>query len=1253
MAGNTKFELSSASPEDSVLSGSYSNGPRGNYPGPSLDRSGSFREGIESRTFSCGTGTSKLNNTAVADLPPLSQVLNLEPISMGDQKYTRAGELRRALGISLTNVSEDNSFGAAHSKPPPTLATDELKRFRASVHEGCMKARSRMKRLDDSLNKLSKYLDASNPKKQQTNERSGGSNMLKMGTQSHRSSPDLATQKLEERNKNMVLSKRARTPIGDLREGRNNGLPRQHLAVGKDKDAAKEGSSDLVEEKIRRLPAGGEGWDKKMKRKRSVSSVFHRPIDGDGELKRTMHGRLGSDSGIQNSDPHGFRTGALSGPNGINKLDGSPSPAGLSARMTPKNESEKASLSRELTGTNKERLLQKGNTKLNMREDSHLFSPGSVTKGKASRAHRTVPAALGNSSPSFSRISGASEDWEQPLNVNKVHSLAGVNNRKRPLPTESSSPPMAQWVGQRPQKISRNRRTNIVSPTSNHDEVQTSPDGCGSDFSPRIPSGMNGSLPVRNMSGSSQQLKVKLENAHSPARLSECEENSAGESRLKDKTPGGSEADERSINGHQHVSPSSLLKKSKLVVKEDVGDGVRRQGRTGRGSSFSRNSMSPMREKLDNPAIGKPVRSSRPSSEKNGSKSGRPPLKKYSDRKGLTRLGPVPNSNSPDLTGESDDDREELLAAAQFACNASYNGCSSVFWKRMEPLFYFSREDKLFLEEQLKSVEELQPNLREMPGADDNVMNNVIRIERLESQSLVSGESKKCTLDNGLTDSPKAGNLINQFRDHDSSHGGFVSEKWTNCLTPLYQRVLSALVVEEEFEEFEENSFGSDSLVNRDDPFLVADRISCNGNAIHRGFSSVQVPVHEEIEEGSYGYVVPQTGPGTFQSDSNGSMAIPKSAAGDFSFECQHDQMCIDEKLLLELQSIGLYPETVPDLAEGEDELINGDIIQLKKQLCQQVGKKKVHLVKVHKAVEERKESEGRELEQRAMNRLIELAYRKLVATRGSSAAKIGISKVPRHVALAFIRRTLARCRKFEYSGKSCFAEPALRDVLFAVPSNNIGAEQSMRVEARISGSEHLDFQGDKTERGPFDTYEAHQSDHAFAKNGPILNRGKKKEVLLDDVGGNPSARSASNLGSTLLGGAKGKRSERDVSAKGGRPSITNLKGERRAKSKPKQKATQMSTHPVQPSASGSNGRQGLISPGNILDSSKESTDPLGFSNLPLELDSIDDLSVANEFGGHQDLSSWLNFDEDGLQDHDSMGLEIPMDDLSELNIPL
>jgi len=141
MAGNVKFELSSVSPEDSGFSGSYPNGQRSTHSGPNLDRSGSFREGSDGRSFSSGTSTFKSNAATVADLPPLSQCLLLEPISMGDQKYTRAGELRRALGFSFGNVSEDNYFGVAYSKPAPTLATDELIRFRASVQEGCQKAR--------------------------------------------------------------------------------------------------------------------------------------------------------------------------------------------------------------------------------------------------------------------------------------------------------------------------------------------------------------------------------------------------------------------------------------------------------------------------------------------------------------------------------------------------------------------------------------------------------------------------------------------------------------------------------------------------------------------------------------------------------------------------------------------------------------------------------------------------------------------------------------------------------------------------------------------------------------------------------------------------------------------------------------------------------------------------------------------------------------------------------------------------------
>ena len=45
--------------------------------------------------------------------------------------------------------------------------------------------------------------------------------------------------------------------------------------------------------------------------------------------------------------------------------------------------------------------------------------------------------------------------------------------------------------------------------------------------------------------------------------------------------------------------------------------------------------------------------------------------------------------------------------------------------------------------------------------------------------------------------------------------------------------------------------------------------------------------------------------------------------------------------------------------------------------------------------------------------------------------------KVPKQVAMGFIERTLVRCKKFELTGQSCFSEPALQNVLFAVPQVN------------------------------------------------------------------------------------------------------------------------------------------------------------------------------------------------------------------------
>lgn len=337
-------------------------------------------------------------------------------------------------------------------------------------------------------------------------------------------------------------------------------------------------------------------------------------------------------------------------------------------------------------------------------EDDYTVTQNPLTKGNAPRMPRSSPVMAGNASPNLPCTSGANEVCDHPPSINKFLSVSGSNNRKRPLPTGSSSPAMAQWVGQRPQKSSRSRRANVVSPVSSHDEVQISAESC--DLGARVTSiGTNGLLPARN---GIKNFKVKHEHVSSPARFSESEESGASEnlgSRLKDKGSRSFEVDERGVNSTESGVPSVLfIKKNKLPKKEEIGDGVHKQGRSVRGASVSRASISPMREKLDTPTSTKPLRSTRPASEKNGrcrtslplgsyfalrlfrpppppkkkmlcffsspllksyfiiamfnlrmyifSKSGRPPLKKLSDRKALTRLGHTSIGGSSDVAGK-------------------------------------------------------------------------------------------------------------------------------------------------------------------------------------------------------------------------------------------------------------------------------------------------------------------------------------------------------------------------------------------------------------------------------------------------------------------------------------------------------------------------------------------------------------------------------------------------------------------------
>lgn len=88
--------------------------------------------------LSSGNNLSR-GSAAPSNMPPLPQCLPLEPITLGNPKYPRPGELRRVLGVPST--SEDHSFGASHPKAPAPVGKVELKHFKESVQDASKKAR--------------------------------------------------------------------------------------------------------------------------------------------------------------------------------------------------------------------------------------------------------------------------------------------------------------------------------------------------------------------------------------------------------------------------------------------------------------------------------------------------------------------------------------------------------------------------------------------------------------------------------------------------------------------------------------------------------------------------------------------------------------------------------------------------------------------------------------------------------------------------------------------------------------------------------------------------------------------------------------------------------------------------------------------------------------------------------------------------------------------------------------------------------
>ncbi|XP_018675461.2 uncharacterized protein LOC103968352 isoform X2 [Musa acuminata AAA Group] len=1325
MAGSSRAESASSSMDGpNFAATAHHNAQRGAYSGSVLERSGSFRESSENRALVPGPGTSR-NTSFSPEIPSLSQYLPLEPFLMSEQKFSRSGELRRVLGVTV----EDHSFGSAQFKPLLPIASEELKRFKASILESSTRARDRTRLLQESIFKLDKYRNMRKRQRaDQSNEKSGTSNPLKMGSMIHQNPAELASPRLEDRAKSLIPNKRIRSSMAELRsEGRGSVPLRQGAVMDKDKNVHFEkdksilrncnGGSIPSEDKMHGFAPGGDGWEKKLKRKRSVGLI--RVIESDRETKQSSQQRANNEPRLRSSDGIGIRPGLSSGTTVSNKVDSCSQLSGAGSRGTPKNDLDSGSVSNERRehsgGLDNERNTSKGSNKLNIREDVQAGNQSPMIKGKASRALRTVSGAVMNASSNFLHSSGSIDGQGQAPRINKVQPLTATN-RKRLIPNESSSPPVTQWVGQRPQKISRTRRVNVVSPVSNLDEAQFLHEGSATpDVGARMTVVDSGGLLItRGLPNNIHQSKQKFDNVLSPSVLSESEDSAAVENKFKEK---GIDNFELEDGPQTSLKSTSVFptKKNKTPPKEEIRDGVRRQGRSGRGSVQSKACLSVPRQKVENLDTTKPLKSGKLGSERSETRIGRPPLKK-TDRKACARPQTM-NNGSSDMTGESDDDREELLAAANAARNASYHACSSTFWKKMEPTFAFvSLEDISYVKQQIHFAEELDASLSNRFEAGHDVMAEVVWDVASSAHSSFAREQTNAVGPTNKT----FGTLysVDGTENVKTSVGRLETNRWYDKMVPLSQRLLSAFIAEDETEKLDIETQGelflhSDTnndindhakeLMNMDchleleyknQKNSLGDIIPCDEFMVSNNYR------HLNIQNFMYGYE-PLVENSAVLSTDNGSLSGYKKNSlnqlhvmdNTSPYECQFEDMSLDDRILMELHSIGLFPETVPDLAEGEDGEIGKVISELKMRLYQQVKKKKHQLDKLERAIRDAKEIEesDRKLEQLAVNKLVEMACKRLMGGRGSSSHKSGTTKVSKQLALAFGKRTIARCKRFDETGRSCFSELAIRDAVLSVPLHIKHSDRSLNhVESRsgqlgtrasgvTSNTSMRHGLGNKIDQSPLDPYQS------SPQMGEQLVTRRKKEVLLDDVTG--SARAISSPTHSLSNSAKWKRTERDrdqnkdalgrsSTAKAGRPSSSGGRGERKTKTKPKQKIAQLSTSgnglgrvteaanlmsptlhapfdTVNSSITKIDQEVELHSLDNLVhDSSKENDDAI-FTNLPLHgIESIDELDVAEGLGGQgQDIASWLNVDEDSLQDHDLVGLEIPMDDLSELTL--
>ncbi|KAI9072701.1 hypothetical protein K1719_045348 [Acacia pycnantha] len=305
-----------------------------------------------------------------------------------------------------------------------------------------------------------------------------------------------------------------------------------------------------------------------------------------------------------------------------------------------------------------------------------------------------------------------------------------------------------------------------------------------------------------------------------------------------------------------------------------------------------------------------------------------------------------------------------------------------------------------------------------------------------------------------------------------------------------------------------------------------------------------------------------------------------------FPTDDEYQRMSLDDKVLLELHSIGLYPEILPDLAE-EDEAKNQNIVVPEEKLCQQIRRKK-NFDTTDRSIEKGRDPEREKIVQVVFDQLIEMAYRKISACLESENSKGDGIKVSKQVALGFVKRALGSCKIDEETGNSCFSEPDLRHIILSTHS----CESFEKSDACINIVSGLAIANNKSS-------DLKEASTAVAVSGAPEKCDSHIDDVVTGVGG--SFTKAMNLNGLVNFRVKGKRSRRD---RNGSKDEHKTDGDNNDTSKRKQSAESENLQPPE--------------------------------------------SLSGDLDFSQGIDTWLD-DVGNLPDNDLVGLSIPMDDLSEI----